>query len=289
MGRKAILNTNGLGLTRDAAARPEAGRPGGAHLPRRLAPGTARLAETRPRMEMNELRQEYADLRRRGGRPGLRLQLDGLRGHAAPASRTCFAGQGETSTSSTPWSSSSTGPRGSTGFEYWYAGAKKVDMENIVYVLDDQKRRIDLQAREVAEVIAGVDPSYQPAAYLAGTAKPDELQVAHRDAGRRRRADPRLRRPEVHGGGTGRAPPLDGPLPGLRESVVARRRASGDARARRRSTPGARTRRGVLAAIDTGPPALGAPAAAHAVDPDHPADRHRRGRTRRTCATAVRT
>jgi hypothetical protein len=36
----------------------------------------------------------------------------------------------------------------------YYAGSKKADMEDIVYTLDDQRRRTDLQAREVAEVIA---------------------------------------------------------------------------------------------------------------------------------------
>jgi hypothetical protein len=42
----------------------------------------------------------------------------------------------------------------------YYAGSKKADMEDIVYTLDDQRRRTDLQAREVAEVIARQEPSY---------------------------------------------------------------------------------------------------------------------------------
>ena len=45
-----------------------------------------------------------------------------------------------------------------------------------VYALEDQTRRTDIHAREVAQVIAREEPSYQPAAYLAGTVDPTSFK-----------------------------------------------------------------------------------------------------------------
>ena len=49
-------------------------------------------------------------------------------------------------------------------------------MGDIVYTIGDEKRRTDIQAREVVQVIARDEPSYQPAAFLAGTVDPTSFK-----------------------------------------------------------------------------------------------------------------
>ena len=104
-GLKPVVNTNGHGLTpsllRDLK---KAG----------LAGFTFHVdsLQTRPdwkggtEIELNELRQKYAEQGGRGGRPLLRLQLDGLREDAALRARHPGVGAGATPTRSTWWSSS---------------------------------------------------------------------------------------------------------------------------------------------------------------------------------------
>ena len=173
MGRKPIVNTNGLGLTRELLHELRlAGLVGltfhvDSHQGR---PGCRNKTEA----EMNELRQEYADL----------VAAEG--GLACAFNSTVYEDTLEQVPDVLRWAARNIdrvhtvvfilyrAARLDT-FEY-YAGAQRADMEDIVYVLEDQRRRTDIQAREVVEVIARDEPSYRPAAYLGGTVDPSSVK-----------------------------------------------------------------------------------------------------------------
>lgn len=57
----------------------------------------------------------------------------------------------------------------------WYAGAKKVEWQNILYHSDDE-RKVDLVAQDVAQKIKEKFPEYSPAAYLNGTQSADSFK-----------------------------------------------------------------------------------------------------------------
>ncbi|MDP4200728.1 MAG: radical SAM protein [Bacteroidota bacterium] len=57
----------------------------------------------------------------------------------------------------------------------WYAGAKKVDMNDLVYG-ETQERKVDLQATDVVHEIRRRFPEFNPCAYLNGTEKPDSFK-----------------------------------------------------------------------------------------------------------------
>ncbi len=57
----------------------------------------------------------------------------------------------------------------------WYAGAKKVDMDALVYS-DPGGRRVDMKAPEVVAEIRKRFPDFAPSAYLNGTEKPDTFK-----------------------------------------------------------------------------------------------------------------
>ena len=173
MGRKAIINTNGVGLTRELLHEMKvAGLVGltfhvDSHQGR---PGWRNKTEA----EMNELRQEYADMVAAEG--GLvcafnsTVYEDTL--HQIPDVLR-WAGRNIDRVHTVVFILYRAARLDS--FEY-YAGAKKADMEDIVYTLEDQRRRTDIQAREVIEVITRDEPSYQPAAYLGGTVDPTSFK-----------------------------------------------------------------------------------------------------------------
>src|SRR5689334_20092098 len=54
----------------------------------------------------------------------------------------------------------------------WYAGGKKIDMEEIVYS-ETHARKVDLMAPDVVAKIRERFPDFSPCAYLNGTEKPD--------------------------------------------------------------------------------------------------------------------
>ncbi|HSB37325.1 MAG TPA: radical SAM protein [Thermoanaerobaculia bacterium] len=57
----------------------------------------------------------------------------------------------------------------------WYAGAKKVDMDALVYS-EPGERRVDMKAPEVVAEIRKRFPDFTPSAYLNGTEQPDTFK-----------------------------------------------------------------------------------------------------------------
>jgi hypothetical protein len=172
MGRKAIINTNGLGLSiemlRDLK---KAGLVGltfhvDSHQGR---PGWRNKTET----DMNALRDEYVDLVSRVGDLAIAFNstvyedtLDQVPDVVSWAARNIDrvntvvfimyrAAQKE-------------------GFEY-FANGQKVDMGKLVYTID-APRKTDINARDVVEQIRKSDPLYEPCGYLNGTFDPESFK-----------------------------------------------------------------------------------------------------------------
>ncbi len=172
MGRKAIINTNGLGLSiemlRDLK---KAGLVGltfhvDSHQGR---PGWRNKTET----QMNALRDEYVDLVSRVGDLAIAFNstvyedtLDQVPDVVSWAARNIDrvntivfimyrAAQKE-------------------GFEY-FAGGQKADMDKLVYTID-APRKTDISARDVVEQIRKSDPLYEPCGYLNGTFDPESFK-----------------------------------------------------------------------------------------------------------------
>ncbi|HSP19241.1 MAG TPA: radical SAM protein [Myxococcaceae bacterium] len=139
-GRKANLHTNGVGLTRELLhALKQAGLVGLTfHVDTHQGrPGWEGSSEK----DLNELRQDYADLVATEG--GLACGFD------------CTVDQGtlEQVPDVLRWA------------------GKNIDrVHQVLFLLDG------VDAREVVEVIARAEPSYQPAAYLAGTVDPASVK-----------------------------------------------------------------------------------------------------------------
>lgn len=57
----------------------------------------------------------------------------------------------------------------------WYAGAKKIDMGDLVYS-ETRERKIDMHAQDAVAEIRKRFPAFNPCAYLNGTEKPDSFK-----------------------------------------------------------------------------------------------------------------
>jgi len=57
----------------------------------------------------------------------------------------------------------------------WYAGAKKIDMNALVYT-ESRERKVDLTSPEVVAELRKRFPDFTPSAYLNGTEKPDSFK-----------------------------------------------------------------------------------------------------------------
>ena len=172
MGRKAIINTNGLGLSLEMLrAMKEAGLVGltfhvDSHQGR---PGWRNKTEA----QMNDLRSEYVDLVSRVG------------GLAIAFNSTVYEDTLDQVPDVVDWAARNI-DRVNTivfimyraaqkeGFDY-FANGKKADMSKLVYTID-APRKTDIKAADVVAQIRRSDPLYEPCGYLNGTFDPESFK-----------------------------------------------------------------------------------------------------------------
>ncbi len=172
MGRKAILNTNGVGLTRELLV--DLKRQGLVGLTfhvdsRQGRPGWRDKTE----LEMCELRTRYAEM------------VASVGGLACAFNSTVYEDTIEQVPDVLDWAGANIDIVHTVVFityraavlqDYdYYAQGKLVDMAPIVYSLAEQ-RRTDISSREVVRTIQKRHPDFRPAAYLNGTERPDSLK-----------------------------------------------------------------------------------------------------------------
>jgi hypothetical protein len=172
MGRKAIINTNGLAMTAELLRELKAAGLVGLtfHVDSRQGrPGWRDKTE----VQMNELRSTYAEM------------VASVGGLACAFNSTVYGDTLHEVPDLVAWAGRNVGKvhtmvfilfraAALEQFDY-FAGGKKVDVSALVYG-EHQKRRLDLNAREVVDVIRERFPDFAPCAYLNGTAKPDSFK-----------------------------------------------------------------------------------------------------------------
>ncbi len=172
MGRKAIINTNGLALTHELLVElKDAGLVGITfHVDSKQGRPNWR---DKTEGQMNELRQHFADM------------VANVGGIACAFNSTVYEDTMEQVPDIVAWGARNI-DRVHTlvfityraavlnGFDY-FAGGEKVDMSKLVYSLD-KPRRTDISSRDVAAVIKQRYPDFAPCAYLNGTEKPDSFK-----------------------------------------------------------------------------------------------------------------
>lgn len=171
-GRKAIINTNGLALTREMLL--ELKRAGLVGLTfhvdsRQGRPGWRDKTE----VQMNELRSTYVDLVSSVG--GLALAFNSTvyeeTLHEVPA-LVEWAGRNIDTVHTMVFIAYRAAVL--DAFDY-YAHGKKIDVNTLVYSLD-APRKTDISARDVAARIKEAYPDFEPCAYLNGTHQPDSFK-----------------------------------------------------------------------------------------------------------------
>lgn len=172
MGRKAILNTNALELTRELLVELKAAGLVGLtfHVDSRQGrPGWKNKTEK----QMNELRTQLAEL------------VADVGGLACSFNSTVYEDTLDQVPDVVDWATRHmdivntvvfiTYRAAHEGrFEY-FAGGKPIDMGEIVYSTSEQ-RRTDISSQEVVRTIRRRYPDFAPAAYLNGTEKPDSFK-----------------------------------------------------------------------------------------------------------------
>jgi len=172
MGKKPVLNTNGLELSRELLVElKDAGLVGLTfHVDSRQGrPGWRNKTER----EMNELRSQFAEL------------VSSVGGLACSFNSTVYEDTLEQVPDVVQWAADHIDivhtvvfityrAASLSGFEY-FAGGKPVDMGPIVYS-SKKNRRTNISSREVVRVIAERFPDFKPAAYLNGTESPESLK-----------------------------------------------------------------------------------------------------------------
>jgi len=172
MGRKPIINTNGLALTRELLVElKRAGLMGLTfHVDSRQGrPGWRDKTE----VQMNELRSIYADM------------VASVGGLACAFNSTVYDETLHEVPDLVAWAGRNLGKvhtmvfilfraAALKQFDY-FVGGKKVDVDALVYG-QPQTRRLDLNAREVVDVIRERYPDFAPCAYLNGTKEPDSFK-----------------------------------------------------------------------------------------------------------------
>lgn len=172
MGYKAILNTNGLALTRELLLELKAAGLTGLtfHVDSKQGrPGWRGKTE----VQMNDLRQSYADL------------VADVGGLACAFNSTVYEDTLNQVPDIVAWGARNI-ERVHTlvfityraarldAFDYFAAG-KPLDMGKVVYTLD-APRRTDISSREVVATIRTRFPDFQPCGYLNGTEQPDSFK-----------------------------------------------------------------------------------------------------------------
>lgn len=172
MGRKAILNTNGLDLNRELLGElKKAGLVGLTfHVDSRQGrPGWRNKTEA----QMNELRSEFAEM------------VASVGGLACAFNSTVYEDTLEQSVDILEWAGKNIDKVHTVvfiayrnaaldNFEY-YAGGKRIDMGEVVYS-EKEKRRADISSREVVAKLRERFPDFSPCAYLNGTEQPDSFK-----------------------------------------------------------------------------------------------------------------
>ncbi|MBZ0115895.1 MAG: radical SAM protein, partial [Sandaracinaceae bacterium] len=173
MGRKAILNTNGLAMTKQMLIElKEAGLIGLTfHVDSKQGrPGWRNKTER----EMNELRQQYADLVHEVG------------GLACAFNSTVYEDTLDQAPDILDWAKRNMDrvhtvvfilyrSAKQAGFDY-YAWGRKVDVDHLVYSEKDEERRTDIKAPEVIDILRRSEPDLVPCAYLNGTEDPTSFK-----------------------------------------------------------------------------------------------------------------
>jgi hypothetical protein len=172
MGRKAVVNTNGLAMTKELLRELKAAGLVGVtfHVDSRQGrPGWRDKTE----VQMNELRSTYADM------------VASVGGLACAFNSTVYEETLHEVPDLVEWAGRNVGrvhtmvfilfrAAALENFDY-YAGSKKVDVSSLVYG-GPQDRRLDLDAREVVDVIRARFPDFSPCGYLNGTVQPDSFK-----------------------------------------------------------------------------------------------------------------
>jgi organic radical activating enzyme len=173
MGRKAILNTNGLAMTKELLLElKDAGLVGLTfHVDSKQGrPGWRDKTE----LEMNELRQQYADLV---------AEVGGL---ACAFNSTVYEDTLDQVPDVLEWAERNIDRvhtvvfilyRSAKRAEFdYYAWGKPSGVDDLVYAESDEGRRTDIEAPEVVRTIRRRFPDFAPAAYLNGTEKPESFK-----------------------------------------------------------------------------------------------------------------
>lgn len=172
MGRKAILNTNGLAMTKELLQSLKAAGLVGLtfHVDSKQGrPGWRNKTE----VDMNELRSTYVEM------------VSSVGGLACAFNSTVYEDTLAEVPDLVAWAEQHMREVHTmvfilyrhaqvAGFDY-FAGSKKIDIGSLVYG-EEKPRRADMKAQEVVDVIRERFPDFSPCAYLNGTQSPDSFK-----------------------------------------------------------------------------------------------------------------
>jgi len=173
MGRKPILNTNGLALTREMLVELKAAGLMGLTFHVDSKQGRPKWRD-KTEKQMNELRSEYAEL------------VASVGGLACAFNSTVYQDTLHEVPDVLAWAADNIDKVHTIvfilfraaleeGYDY-YAWGEKVDMSDLVYVDQEERWRTDMKAPEVVGVIRERYPEFEPCAYLNGTEQPESFK-----------------------------------------------------------------------------------------------------------------
>lgn len=172
MGRKAILNTNGLALTRELLVELKSAGLVGLTFHVDCHQGRAGWRD-KTELQMNELRQQYVDL------------VSSVGGVAVAFNSTVYDDTLDQVPDVVEWAGRNIDKVHTVvfivyraahkeGFDY-FANGQKIDVSKLVYSID-KPRKTDLMAQDVVDTIRSRVPDYEPCAYLGGTVDPQTFK-----------------------------------------------------------------------------------------------------------------